>query len=350
MALIPSARYPSQTATGDAAYPQGKARDDITDGDFSGTPLEKDWVNDIWGFEQALLDLGGITPSGTPDGVGASDYIAGLMAQLTCITPALSNAFSGVFGPTGISNARVVPLFTHVGSGTATIGQILDTVTVRRKILRSDDLHGNIVRLLHNAAPGEPGNILTPDGNNFDIYPGGSVEIYRDDANDCWRILHNVQTVRTAETRWVGASYGVSSDEALNGVAWLPLAGSDPSIRVCTGTTRADISIPIDHVLPDDAIITGLTVWVKPATAEGSAGNRMSAQLVESGNAGMSSSSATANDNGTTAAQGIPVTASMTVDKTSHTYQVVVRSTAAVTLDQCFGVQVAFTTMKKFVG
>jgi hypothetical protein len=74
MALIPGTRYPAQTDVA-AEYPQGKARNAGTFGDGTGTPLEKDWVNDVWGFLQALLANAAITPSGDPDEVGASDYL-----------------------------------------------------------------------------------------------------------------------------------------------------------------------------------------------------------------------------------------------------------------------------------
>lgn len=77
MALIPSARYPAQTDA-DAGYPQGKARNAVTFQDGSGTPLERDWVNDLWGFLQSLLSYASITPSGSPDQVGASQYLAGV--------------------------------------------------------------------------------------------------------------------------------------------------------------------------------------------------------------------------------------------------------------------------------
>lgn len=77
MGLIPSSRYPAQTDIA-GAYPQGKARNATTQGDGTGTPLEKDWVNDIWGFLQALLANASIVPSGSPDQVGASDYLAGV--------------------------------------------------------------------------------------------------------------------------------------------------------------------------------------------------------------------------------------------------------------------------------
>lgn len=79
MALVPSAQYPSQIDT-DPAYPQGKARNAGTFQDGTGTPLEKSWVNDLWGFQQALLDDAEITPSGTPDAVGASDYLDAVKA------------------------------------------------------------------------------------------------------------------------------------------------------------------------------------------------------------------------------------------------------------------------------
>lgn len=74
MALKPSARYPAQTDA-DAAYPQGKARNAGTFQDGTGTPLEKDLINDIWGFQQALLAAADITPSETPDTADTSQYL-----------------------------------------------------------------------------------------------------------------------------------------------------------------------------------------------------------------------------------------------------------------------------------
>lgn len=79
MALDPSTRYPGQIDTTDpAGYPYGKARNRIVDGDGVGTPYERDLVNDIFGFQQAILDAVGATPSNTPDKVGASQYLDAL--------------------------------------------------------------------------------------------------------------------------------------------------------------------------------------------------------------------------------------------------------------------------------
>jgi hypothetical protein len=79
MALIPSSRYPGQIDAA-AAYPQGKARNAGSYQDGTGTPLEKDWVNDQFGFQQALLADAGIVPSGSPDQVGASQYLDAVRA------------------------------------------------------------------------------------------------------------------------------------------------------------------------------------------------------------------------------------------------------------------------------
>lgn len=90
MALIPGARYPAQTDV-DVAYPQGKARNAVTFQDGSGTPLERDWLNDLWGFLQSLLASAAITPSGSPDQVGASQYLTAVQAIATA---AAADAFA----------------------------------------------------------------------------------------------------------------------------------------------------------------------------------------------------------------------------------------------------------------
>lgn len=85
--LIPKDTYPAQTDDGDPAYPQGKAQNVTVTGAGNGSPLEKDWLNDLWGFFQALVDAAGITPSGAPDQVGTSDLLDALkvVAQVTLV-------------------------------------------------------------------------------------------------------------------------------------------------------------------------------------------------------------------------------------------------------------------------
>lgn len=75
--------YPGQVITTDPDYPLGKARNQLDPEDPTGTPWEEQLANDIVGWKQALLDETGITASGTPDRVGASDVLDGLIALIT---------------------------------------------------------------------------------------------------------------------------------------------------------------------------------------------------------------------------------------------------------------------------
>lgn len=75
MAISPQTIYAGQIDTSDPAYPHGKARNVTTPGDGTGTPLEARWLNDLYGFQQALLAEVAAIPSGSPDEVGASQYL-----------------------------------------------------------------------------------------------------------------------------------------------------------------------------------------------------------------------------------------------------------------------------------
>jgi len=79
MAIKPSDRYPGQTDAA-AGWPYGKARNKQNVTDTTGTPLEKDWVSDWFGFQQAILDEANIDPSGDPDKVGTSDLVDAIHA------------------------------------------------------------------------------------------------------------------------------------------------------------------------------------------------------------------------------------------------------------------------------
>jgi len=80
MAIVASNLYSGRVITGDAGYPLGKAQDIVNGEKGTGTPLRASWVNDQWGFMQALLAAANITPSGTPDQVGQSDYLDAIIA------------------------------------------------------------------------------------------------------------------------------------------------------------------------------------------------------------------------------------------------------------------------------
>lgn len=106
MALVPSTRYSGQVETGDVDYPHGKARNAGAFQDGTGTPLEKDWLNDDWGFKQALLDAASIAPSGSPDKVGASQYLT-----------ALDTIIAAAIAATGLKYASCTPAGTSEQTG-----------------------------------------------------------------------------------------------------------------------------------------------------------------------------------------------------------------------------------------
>lgn len=91
MAIRPGTKYPAQTVSGDDNYPYGKARNEITPGDHTGSPVEATWVNDVWGFQQAMLQEAGVVPSDTPDNANTSQYLEALKAivatQLAALRP-----------------------------------------------------------------------------------------------------------------------------------------------------------------------------------------------------------------------------------------------------------------------
>jgi hypothetical protein len=104
MAIKPSVRYPLQTDTTDlVGYPHGKARNILVVGDGTGTPFEKDLVNDIFGFQQALLVAASITPSGVPEKANASQYLTALLAIITKTLGAATKVTVHTADATGVS-------------------------------------------------------------------------------------------------------------------------------------------------------------------------------------------------------------------------------------------------------
>lgn len=75
MAINPESQYPGKIAPGTPDYPFGAARNITVPGDGTGTPWEAALVNDLFGFQQALLSRAGIVPTGTPEKATDSQYL-----------------------------------------------------------------------------------------------------------------------------------------------------------------------------------------------------------------------------------------------------------------------------------
>lgn len=80
MSINPETQYPGKINPSDASYPYGSARNITVPGDGTGTPWEAAIVNDLLGWQQALLTRAGIVPSGSPDTVLASQYLEALIS------------------------------------------------------------------------------------------------------------------------------------------------------------------------------------------------------------------------------------------------------------------------------
>lgn len=115
MAVDPSALYGAQVDTSDADYPLGKAKNDIIPGDGNGTPVDKAWISDLWGFQQALLEEAGITASGNPDKVGASQYVDAIKSLMPSARYIID---TGSADPCTLTVDNADPGFSLTGSDT----------------------------------------------------------------------------------------------------------------------------------------------------------------------------------------------------------------------------------------
>lgn len=126
MALDISAKYPGKSNAPSSAYPFGSARNITTPGDGTGTPLEQAWLNDQFGFQQALINDAGLTPSGNPDTAEASQYleaarimlgaVAKSLAELSAVTATVENqhAFLSAGGRSGPFTATLADISAKV--------------------------------------------------------------------------------------------------------------------------------------------------------------------------------------------------------------------------------------------
>ena len=68
-------RYAPDAVAPTTAYPLGSIKNDSVPGADDGTPLEKDWGNNVEGFHQALMAEAALTANGTADTAVASQLL-----------------------------------------------------------------------------------------------------------------------------------------------------------------------------------------------------------------------------------------------------------------------------------
>jgi hypothetical protein len=200
MAIDPSAEYPGQIDTTDAAgYPLGKAQNVAAAGDGTGTPLEQAWLNDLWGFLQALLAEVGEAPSGTPDRVGASQYLDAIIRLAnpeTVITPAEITATTNNYAPTGHDRATVE---RWSSDGLRLVTGLSSAAEVKRKIIAN--VGANRIQLVHESASSLEANRFTlPGASSYTLGAGDLIEVIYDDTAQRWRVFGALRTIGTGSS------------------------------------------------------------------------------------------------------------------------------------------------------
>ena len=243
MAIRPVDVYPGQTLSSDAGYPDGKARNEVVPGDGVGTPLEETWVNDLWGFLQAILDEAGVTASGAPDEVGASQYLDALQALrfdsngLAIVKPIdlIVRKRLSLAGATPQGLGSVSPSWEH----------IIDTVMVWRSKANAQRLIWGLNAYIAEVATAAASTVglrgLEIDAVTVQMLPGNS------------RTGTNRMQVQLVQSRFetgvltenvIASDYGVSGSASLDtltlsGIAHVCDPIADYSIRVHSGNDGA---------------------------------------------------------------------------------------------------------------
>ena len=150
MSLKLNERYPGRFDNPSSQYPQGSFKNRSAPDVFDGSYLEKDWANDKEGFFQSLLVGAGISPNGSVDSVGASQFFDALISVIQQTTPfpaglvgqfAMSTAPSGWLVANGsmVSRSTYASLFAAIGT---TYGAGNGTTTFNLPDLRGEFVRG----------------------------------------------------------------------------------------------------------------------------------------------------------------------------------------------------------------
>ena len=91
-------RYAPAAVAPTTDYPLGSIKNDSVPGADDGTPLEKDWGNNVEGFHQALMVEAALTASGTPDTAVASQLLEAVKIVAASV---VKTQMQDVFYPVG---------------------------------------------------------------------------------------------------------------------------------------------------------------------------------------------------------------------------------------------------------
>lgn len=251
MAIRPEAEYPGQTIPASAGYPGGSARNITVAGDGTGTPLERRWVNDLWGFLQSLLDAAGITASGVPDEVGASDYFDALNA----LYPAIARMVA--------AEASIVTLTTNLG---LLAGELITEAATR--------LAADILRVVGPASA--TANALARYDSTTGKLIKDSTAILSDagalsgltDVTISGEVKHS-----TAQTVWRWINLGAARVDEINGAgyrSWKYDGATWLTDKALVSNNDCRLHLPIDAYINTGEKIVGISVEWNPGNGRAS--------------------------------------------------------------------------------
>ena len=266
MALRPDTAYPSQVNTTDpVGYPYGRAKNVAAIDDGTGTPLEEQWVSDLFGFEQALLSAARLTPTNVPDKVGSSQYldaIETIFQRELQKTQVLNWPERVSFGSVAGNNSDLaVARLAGVGGA----GDILCILDASKTVYRSADGESFLATATLSSAPttkpelaagkldGVPA-LMANGGTSFDFYTsldgasftlrspgggpfGGGVPCYVSAANR-WVAVSQATSYCAATNAAVGAPWSSATHPS----SWATNSGGAKRV-VCAGSTI--VALPV---------------------------------------------------------------------------------------------------------
>lgn len=278
MALKHSVRYPGQTNAPSASYPHGSAKNINVPGDGTGYPLEKDWVNDLLGFQAALLAAASIDPNELPDTALVSQYFQALEQRITSRTDALIQKTIGIFSPLTYDadgdgteddteevqdcmDAAYAAAIAGGGNTTVDLGGLTYRVTATLSVYP----HVNVINgklLIDHATLGL-----------IDLAEAATLGTFANWENvelDCAQAYSgNFVTVSNpAKVKMTGCRFNESGDGT--GALFISSDSSECILEDCTGNAGEDISAIISTVSVDGTLLVRGGKFSAPAAFEDS--------------------------------------------------------------------------------
>lgn len=171
MAINPSTNgtMSGRITAADANYPYGSSKDETSPGAGDGTPYFKARADDIFGFQQSLLDEASIVPSGNADNKGTSQYKEAIRTITNMRTTTHDMASDANYTLTDAQNRKRRIIITDTGVLLTTGRDIIIGVLERNFIFVNSTLQ---VLTVKNAT-----------GTGIAVLPGAEVPLYNDGTN-----------------------------------------------------------------------------------------------------------------------------------------------------------------------